>query len=485
MIRRFARTSDRRSDRLITGVLCLSGIVVALQHTLVVPLLQEFPGILGVDSASVSWLVTVTLLTASVATPILSRLADMFGKRLMMLVSLGTIVLGSVVAAVGGTFLTVLIGRGLQGLASALVPVAIAIMRDELPAKKVAGATALMSATLGIGSALGLPLPGLFYGHLGWQSIFWMSAVAGAVLFAAVLLVVPESPVRTGGRFDLGGAVLLSAALVALLLVISKGGTWGWTDPRTLIAAAVAVLAFAVWFPLELRIGMPLVDLRTSGRRPVLLTNVAGLLLGISMYANMLTTTQQLTLSADTGHGFGLSVLAAGLWLVPAGLMMVVFAPISARAIERFGANRTLVAGAGILLASYVVRVFAAGSVLQIALGAVFVMIGTAVTYATMPMLILDAVPITETASANGLNALARSIGTAISSALTAALLTTVTVDVAGLAVPAPAAFQLVYALAGLAALATVVVALFIPHPARPVAATDDRSAHPVTTGAR
>ncbi|UGT61726.1 MFS transporter [Nocardia asteroides] len=459
-------------NRLLTAVLCLSGVVVALQHTLVVPLLGEFPEILGVDYPSASWLVTITLLCAAVATPILSRLADMFGKRLMMLVSLGTIVAGSLIAALGGTFLAVLVGRGLQGLASALVPIGIAMLRDELPRAKVAGATALMSATLGIGGALGLPLPGVLYEHLGWQSIFWLSAIAAALLFAAVLAVVPESAVRTRGRFDFGGAVLLSIALVALLLVISKGGSWGWTSGYTLGAAAVAVLGFAVWFPFELRVSLPMVDLRTSARRPVLLTNVAALLCGVSMYANMLATIQELTMPVGTGYGFGLSVLAAGLCMMPAGLVMVVFAPISARLIRRIGAKYTLMTGTTILAVAYLVRVLLNGSVPLVIGGAMFVMVGTAIAYAAMPMLIMGSVPITETASANGLNTLLRSVGTAISSALISALLTTITLEVGGERLPAFAAFQLVFVIAAVAAAVATAVAFFIPRielPAEPV----------------
>ncbi|MFC8045403.1 MFS transporter [Nocardia sp. NPDC057353] len=473
-------------NRLLTAVLCLSGIVVALQHTLVVPLLGKFPEILGVDYPSASWLVTITLLSAAVATPILSRLADMFGKRLMMLVSLATIVAGSLLAALGGTFLAVLVGRGLQGLASALVPIGIAMLRDELPRGKVAGATALMSATLGIGGALGLPLPGVLYEHLGWEAIFWLSAGAAALLFGAVLAVVPESAVRTRGRFDVGGAVLLSIALVALLLVISKGGAWGWTSGYTLGAAAVAVLGFAVWFPFELRVSLPMVDLRTSARRPVLLTNVAALLCGISMYANMLATTQELTMPASTGYGFGLSVLAAGLCMMPAGLMMVVFAPVSARMIGRIGAKYTLMIGTGLLAVAYVGRALLNGSVPLIIGGAMFVVVGTAIAYAAMPMLIMGSVPITETASANGLNTLLRSVGTAISSALISALLTTVTVQVGGERLPALAAFQLVFVMAAVAAAVATAVAFFIPRvepPADPVPDDEQLPDELVVTG--
>ncbi|TQF66511.1 MFS transporter [Rhodococcus spelaei] len=441
----------------------MSGTLVALQQTLVIPLLTEFPAILHIDYASASWLVTITLLTAAVATPIVSRLADMFGKRRMMLVSLSTMVVGSVIAAVGGTFVTVLIGRGLQGLASALVPVGIGILRDELPKAKVAGATAMMSATLGIGSALGLPLTGLVYQHLGWEAVFWVSTIAGVAMLVAVLAVVPESPVRTPGRFDIGGAVLLSVALAALLLAISKGGTWGWLSEPTILALVVAIVAFAIWFPFELRVNQPMVDLRTSARRPVLLTNIAALLVGISMYANMMSTTQQLEMTEATGYGHGLSVLVAGLCMMPGGLMMVVVAPIAGRLTGRIGAKYTLLIGTIVLAAAYTARIFLTGSVPLIVLGSMLVTSGTAIAYATMPMLIMGSVPITETASANGLNALLRSVGTSVSSAVISAILTTITMDVAGHELPSLGAFQVVFGMAAMAALAGTVVAAYIP----------------------
>ncbi|MFJ7724025.1 MFS transporter, partial [Rhodococcus erythropolis] len=304
--------TTRRSSRLITAILCLSGTVVALQQTMVIPLLPDFPKILGVSADDASWLVTVTLLTSAVATPIVSRLADMFGKRRMMLISMTMIVVGSLVAAIGGNFVALLIGRGLQGFAISMIPVGISIMRDELPKEKVASATALMSATLGIGSALGLPLSGLIFEHLGWPAIFWLSAIVGVLLIIAVAVVVPESSVRTRGKFDFLGAVMLSTALTAILLAISKGARWGWTSELTLLMFVIGIVTLALWFPYELRVTQPMVDLRTSAKRPVLLTNVASILVGFSMYANNLSTTQQLQMPKISGYGFEMGVMADG-----------------------------------------------------------------------------------------------------------------------------------------------------------------------------
>jgi MFS family permease len=268
------------STSAVVATLCVCGTVVALQQTLVVPLLPDFPEILGTTPENASWLVTSTLLASAVATPIISRLADMFGKRLMMVISMLVMVAGSVIAALGASFGMVVTGRALQGFAAALIPVGISIMRDELPREKIASAVALMSATLGIGGAVGLPLSGVIYEHLGWHAIFWGSALVGALLIGAVVAIVPESAIRTRGTFDYLGAVLLSVALTSMLLAITKGGSWGWTSERTLVLLVLAAVMLAMWVPVELRVGQPLVDLRTSSRRPVLLTNIASVLVG-------------------------------------------------------------------------------------------------------------------------------------------------------------------------------------------------------------
>lgn len=432
-------------------------------QTLVVPLLPDFPGILDVTAEDASWLVTATLLSSAVATPIVSRSADMYGKRKMMAVCLAIMVMGSILAAVGGSFFWLIIGRAMQGLATSLIPVGISIMRDELPKEKMGSAVALMSATLGIGSALGLPLAGLLYEGLGWESIFWLSAGAGLLLLTAVVLVVPESKVRTRGRFDYLGAVLLSAVLTALLLAISKGGSWGWDSQPVLLLFLAAALLLVAWVPYQLKVSQPMVDLRTFTRRPVLLTNVASLLIGLAMFANMLLTTQQLQMPTSTGYGRGLSVITAGLCMLPSALAMVGFAPVSGGIIRRFGGKAPLIAGAAVMAAGYVGRIFFWDSIAWVIIGSTVVGIGTAIAYASMPILIMGAVPITETASANGLNSLVRSIGTATSSAAVAAVLSSVTMTVGSERLPSFQAFQDVFGLAALAAVASIIAAIFIP----------------------
>ncbi len=459
---------------LIITVLALCGTLVSLQQTLVLPLLPEFPGILGTTSENASWLVTITLLAGAVGTPIVSRLADMFGKRLMLVTCLVAVIVGSAVAAMGSSLALVVTGRGIAGIGTSLVPVGISIMRDHLPSERVGGGVALMSATLGIGGAIGIPLAGVISSNFNWHALFLVSGGFAVLMLVAVLLVVPESTVRTRGRFDYAGALLLSLALTCLLLAVSKAGAWGWVDRKTLSLLVVSALTLAFWVPMQLRSGQPLVDIRTSLRRTVLLTNIASILIGFGMFANFLSSTQQVQMPVASGYGFGLSVVETGLVLLPGGLLMVLLSPVAARLITSYGPRAIIILGAVTIAIGFVMRSFMHSSVLQVMIAAGVSSAGTALAFAAMPTLIMRSVPITETASANGLNTLLRSIGTSSASAVLAAIFSAMTMTVGGAPVPTFGAYQLVFWLGATTALLGAAVAAFIQRPALAAATATD-----------
>jgi len=247
---------DRPSGRplrsgLVMATLALTATMAAIQQTMVLPLVPDLPRTLDTTADNASWLVTATLLTGAVATPTISRLADMFGKKRMMLVALVVSVLGSTLGILGESLPLLVAARALQGVGMALVPIGIAIMRDELPRDRVPLGVAMISASLAVGAGAGMPFSGLIAEYLNWRSMFWVTAVVGSVLLVAVALVLTESPVRTGGSFDYCGALLFSTALTALLLALSKGSQWGWTSIATLILAGLAFVALLTlpWVP--------------------------------------------------------------------------------------------------------------------------------------------------------------------------------------------------------------------------------------------
>ncbi|PRZ41654.1 MFS transporter [Antricoccus suffuscus] len=441
----------------------MCGTFVSLQQTLIIPIIGDLPKLFHTTPSTASWLITATLLTSAVAMPTVSRLADMFGKRRMMVICLILIIVGSLLGAVGTSLPLVIIARALQGFSTALIPVGISIMRDELPKAKVPAAVALMSATLGIGGAIGLPLGGFLYAQSSYHALFWLSAAAGVVLLVAILKLVTESLIKTPGRFDVLGALIISIALTCFLLAVSKGGSWGWGSSSVLGLFAAFVVLLVLWVPYELKIREPLIDLRTSARRPVLITNIATVLIGFAMFGQMLAVTQLLTMPTSTGYGYGFTPMQAGLAMLPGGTLMVFLAPVSATITNRFGAKTTLVSGAVIMGLGYIGLVFMIGTLFTLILGTILVSAGLALAYAAMPTLIMRAVPMTETASANGLNALLRSVGTSSASAAVAAVLASMTMTAGGIAMPAVGAFKFIFWISAISALIGASVGAFLP----------------------
>jgi predicted MFS family arabinose efflux permease len=269
--------------------------------------------------------------------------------------------------------------------------------------------------------------------------------------------------VREPGRFDVPGALGLAAGLVCLLLGVSQGGTWGWGSARVLGLFLAAAVVLALWWWQQLRVERPLVDLRLVTRPRVGLSHVAALLTGFSFYANTLVTAQLVQAPEATGYGLGLSIVATGMCLLPGGVTMLLFSPLSARISAARGPRITLAVGAAVIACGYALRIADSRDLWMIILGATVVATGTTLAYSALPTLILRSVPAGQTASANGVNVLMRTIGQAVSSAAVAVVLVHHSSPVAGTPVPTLHGYLLAFAMAGAVALAACAAALSIP----------------------
>ncbi|MFC8359897.1 MFS transporter [Streptomyces griseorubiginosus] len=449
-------------------VLAMCGTLMAVMQTVVVPLLPDLPRLTHSSAAAVSWMVTATLLAGAVLTPVLGRAGDMYGKRKVLTASLVLMTVGSVMCALSSDITVLIAARALQGAAASVVPLSISILRDELPPERRGSAVAMMSSTVGIGAALGLPLAAMVVQYADWHTMFWITSALGALGVTAVTWAVRESPVRRPGRFDLWGALGLAVGLVSLLLGVSQGGQWGWGSPRVLGLFLGSAAVLALWWWRQLRTEQPLVDLRLVTRPRVGLSHVAALLTGFAFYANSLVTAQLVQAPKATGYGLGLSIVATGLCLLPGGVTMLLFSPLSARISTARGPRVTLALGAAVIACGYALRIADSRDLWMVILGATVVSTGTTLAYSALPTLILRAVPAEQTASANGVNVLMRTIGQAASSAAVAAVLVHHTSLVGGAPVPTLHGYLLAFAMAGAVALAACAAALTIPGDSAP-----------------
>ncbi|MFE4215123.1 MFS transporter [Streptomyces sp. NPDC048511] len=466
----------------VIATLAFAGTVAAIMQTLVTPLIAELPKLLDTTSSNAAWVITATLLVSAVCVPVSGRLGDLLGKRRMLLACAVPLFLGSVVCALATSVVPMIVGRGLQGMGMGMVPLGIALLRDVVPKEKMSSSIALVSASLGIGGALGLPIASAVAQYANWRVLFWGSAVLALIIFALIWFLIPDVPAGAKGqRFDVPGALGLAVGLVCLLLAVSKGAEWGWASTTTLGLFAAAVVVLLVWGFWELRTKDPLVDLRTTARPRVLITNVASLFVGFGMYAGMLIAPQLLQFPEATGYGLGQSMLAAGLWMAPGGLMMMIVSPLGGKLIDARGPKFTLISGVLVIAAAYGIGILLMGSAWGLMLFLMISSSGVGLAYGAIPALIMSSVPLSETAAANGFNTLMRSLGTSIGAAVIGALLAQMTTETAGYSFTSEAGFRTGLMFGCGVAVVAAAIAAFIPAVRRSAASGEsaDSSASP------
>ncbi|MFJ2732125.1 MULTISPECIES: MFS transporter [unclassified Streptomyces] len=457
--------TERSASGAVVPVLAFAGIVVAVMQTLLVPVIKDLPQLLDTSPSDATWVLTSTLLSGAVATPIMGRLGDLYGKRRMLIASLSVMVVGALVSAFTSALLPMIAGRTLQGFAMGAIPLGIGLMRDMLPRERLGSAMALMSSSIGVGGGLALPAAAMVAQHADWHTLFYGAAGLGVLSIGLTLLVVPESPARAEGSFDLPGALGLAGGLVLLLLPVTKGSDWGWSSPTTLGLFAAAVAVLLLWGLMELRVAAPLVDLRTTARREVLLTNLASIMVGVSFYVVSLVLPQLLQLPTATGYGLGQSMVVAGLCVAPLGLTMMFTAPVYARLSARYGPKLTLIIGLLIIAVGYAAGLGLMNAAWQTVVVSVVLGAGIGLAYSSLPALIVGAVPASETGAANGLNTLMRSIGTSVSSAVIGMVLANTAHHTGGLAVPSMHGFRVSFLIATAAVVVGLALALCLPRP--------------------
>ncbi|HZO35761.1 MAG TPA: MFS transporter [Solirubrobacteraceae bacterium] len=415
-----AHTASRPNVTL--AVLALVGLVYALLQSLVAPALPTIQRELGASESGVAWILSGYLLSAAVATPILGRLGDVHGKRNVMMLTIAGMGAGTLIAAVATSLPLMVAGRVVQGVGGGVFPLAFGIVRDEFPKEKVAGSIGFLSALLGLGGGVGVVLSGLIVDHMSYHWIFWLPLAIAVIALIATALVVPESPVRAKRRINWAGAGLMSIGLSAVLLAVSQTHLWGWGSPKTLGLIAAGLIVLFAWVRSELRSDSPLVDMRVMALRGVWTTNLTAVLLGVAMFSGFVLIPQFVQTPSHAGFGFGSSVTAAGMFLVPMSLAMLLVGTFAGSLERRFGSKPPLIAGVGFVLASFVMLLAVHDSQLPLFIASAGLGTGMGFAFAAMANLIVQAVPPDQTGVATGINTVARSVGSAFGSQIAATL---------------------------------------------------------------
>jgi MFS family permease len=450
-----------RSSRALVPVLIFIGTVVAVISSLGAPLIPAIASSTGASLPQAQWALTITLLVGAVATPVVGRLADGPNRRTVVLVVLGLVTLGGLLAALPLGLGWLIAGRGLQGFGLGLTPVAIAVARSALVGERARSTVAALSVTVAAGLGLGYPTAGLIAELGGVHAAFWTGAAISLTALVAAAAVLPGSPDAPARRLDVVGAVLLGAGLAGLLLALGEADTWGLRSPVLWILAGGAALVLIGWLRWESRTPSPLVDLRLARGRVAGTAHVAALLVGLANYLLLAAIPILAQAPVANRAGFGTSIVVAGLILLPFSLASVLAGRIARSFADRPGSRLVLPVAALVQGGAFVLFLLARTQLWELFALMAVAGFGVGAAFAAFPALIISAVPSHETGSAMSLNQVLRYVGFAVGSALTATVLAAATP--AGAASPGSTGYGTIAGIGLVVCLLTAAVTWLIP----------------------
>ncbi|MFJ4782213.1 MFS transporter [Streptomyces sp. NPDC088794] len=454
----------RKSTRLTFAVLATGAGVFSMLQSLIAPALPTVQHALHTSQSTATWVMTAYLLSASVFTPILGRVGDLIGKKRTLVSVLVVVALGCLLAALAPNIGVLIVARVVQGIGGALFPLSFGIIRDEFDASRVSGSISNLSAVIAAGGGVGIVAAGPIVSALNYRWLFWIPVAVVAVTTLIALRYVPESPNRAEGKVNWLGAGLLSAWLVALLLPLSQASVWGWGSGRVIGLFAAAVVLFALWLLAEARSRSPLIDLRVMRLPAVWTTNAAALLFGAGMYSLWSFLPGFVQTPSSAGYGFGASVTASGLLMLPMLVAMFVSGILSGRLEPAVGAKSLLTTGAALGALALGMLALWHDAQWQVALVSGVFGLGIGLAFASMANLIVGSVPASQTGAATGMNANIRTIGGSIGAALTSVL---VTGHLQPSGLPYESGYTHGFALLAALCLAAALAALLVPTRAR------------------
>ena len=328
--------------RAILAVLCLSLLIVVIDNTILNTALPTLARVLKASTTDLQWITDAYTLTFAALLIMAGALGDRFGRRKALLGGLVIFAAGSAWAALSGDASTLIAARALMGVGAAFVmPATLSILTAVFPVKERAGAIALWSGIAGVGIVVGPTLGGLLLAHFYWGSVFWVNVPLVVVALTAVLAVVPDLPGRreAGARLDTIGAVLSSAAMLAVIDAVIEGPNRGWTSATTLAELAIGAGLVAAFVYRELHVASPLIDVRVFRHRAFSAASGAIGLTFLALFGSLFGLTQYLQLV----HGY--SPLSAGLRALPFAAAVMVTAPLSSKLVARLGIRAVIPAG--------------------------------------------------------------------------------------------------------------------------------------------
>ncbi|MCK9902667.1 MFS transporter [Frankia sp. Cpl3] len=369
----------------------------------------------------ISWFTLITALVGTFATPFAVKAAAIHGKKRVMVVITVLGLVGDLIAALAANYSMLLIGRGIAGCYGPIGAIAYSMVRDVFPRRLVGPASGLLGGGVGLVAMGGPFLSAWLVDDFGFRGALWFMAAASAVSLAALVLLVPESPVREERtRIDWLGGLLLGGGLTAVVYGIGEGADWGWTSARTFVFVGGGLAAVAGFAAVESRVPHPLIPLPLLRRRPVWTMLLTTSLVGGAAYAvgTVMFLLALMPAIPGVSDGLGFSATRNALINAPSSVLILAGAVAAGIFVRRFDAWLLLAAGGLLLAGGYGLISAHHQTVPQLMLFGAVAAVGMGLVVATIPLLVIQAVHPAEQALANGAQSMAQGVTQSVLSQL-------------------------------------------------------------------
>jgi MFS family permease len=450
------RLDQATTGRLVTVLLALVVLseILPLQQSMVSVILPKMSAAFPGAGSGITWSTTILGVVGGATMALVGKLGDVWGKKRVLFLCSALFLVSTVVCALTTDWTVFLVARGVGAVSWGMSAIEYGLVRDLMPRRWIPISVGVLGTGFGLSSVIGPLAVGALDDHFGWRSIFWFLAVYTVVALPLLALAVPESTVRVRQRFDLLGALLFGAGVGMLLIYISQGSTWGWTEPTCyayLAGGLASLLAFVAW---EAHTKDPIMELALLRKPSVaMLMSIATLgtailsgtsiaviymfetppaaqlkqqiLQGIASSQNIPVeqVAKLVTFQGHVGHGAGFSVLELAvhitMWTAVFGM---VFGPLGGYLAKKKGARLTMIVSAlGFLSACLLWVPWHSTWQQQLSIGALFGL-GFGFFYAAGPNLLMDAVPVQRQGVSAGMYAVFGGIGTSLATAVFTAI---------------------------------------------------------------
>ncbi|ALD65358.1 hypothetical protein AFL94_17150 [Arthrobacter sp. LS16] len=430
----------------IVSVLLVAEFVGTFESAMIFIALPSMMHEFNVDAAAIGWAATAFLLVAAASAAVCGRLGDMYGRKKLLAIVLAISVVGSIISFTFGSLEGVILGRALQGVAGATLPLCLGLARQELPKERVPNVIALIAGSSFLAGAGGNLIAGVLLQLGNWKALFIVSGAMGLIAALMVITMLKTSPVARGEvrGIDYVGGLLFAPAVALVLYGLTNASAWGVFSGRTLGFVLGGLAVAALWVAWELRVSNPMINLRLLKANKMALTQLCTAVLGIGpLVAVGILTPLILLAPATDPAGLGVSPAVGGLVIFSAATLSFVGSPFSGKVAAAVGARRALLIGIVISFIGYSLMFWADNTLLTFIINTYVIAIGVMFAYTAFPNLVAESVPLENTSEGMGINTVTRTIFMAVGTTVLTVALASSTVE--GTMVSTESAFNTAY----------------------------------------